>query len=69
MKVRQSDFGRESYWQACIAALLGEKERAMTLLHDAYTQGRAFTIWLHRDMDLEPLRDYPPFQELLRPKG
>jgi DNA-binding SARP family transcriptional activator/tRNA A-37 threonylcarbamoyl transferase component Bud32/TolB-like protein len=63
------DFGREPYWQACIAAVLGDRERAMALLQDAYAQGRAFTIWLHRDMDLENLHDYPPFQELLRPKG
>ena len=24
---------------------------------------------LHRNMDFESLQDYPPFQELLRPKG
>jgi hypothetical protein len=41
----------------------------MELLRDAYARGRAFTIFLHRDMDLEPLRDYPPFQEFIAPKG
>ena len=25
--------------------------------------------WAHADPLLEPLWDYPPFQELLRPKG
>jgi tetratricopeptide (TPR) repeat protein len=65
----RGDFGRDLYWQACIAALLGEPERAMELLRDAYARGRAFTIFLHRDMDLEPLRDYPPFQEFMAPKG
>jgi DNA-binding SARP family transcriptional activator/TolB-like protein len=65
----RGDFGRDLYWQACIAALLGEPERAMELLRDAYARGRAFTIFLHRDMDLEPLRDYPPFQEFIAPKG
>jgi tetratricopeptide (TPR) repeat protein len=65
----RGDFGRDVYWQACIAALLGERERAMELLRDAYARGRAFTIFLHRDMDLEPLRDYPPFQEFIAPKG
>jgi hypothetical protein len=63
------DFGRDSYWQACIASLLGERERAMVLLREAYARGRPFSVNLHTDMDLEPLHDYPPFQDLLRPKG
>ena len=63
------DHGRHTYWQACIAAQLGEKERAMLLLRDAFSQGRKFDLWLHRDMDLEPLWDYPPFLEFIRPKG
>jgi tetratricopeptide (TPR) repeat protein len=61
--------GRHTYWQACIAAQMGESERAMLLLRDAFSQGRRFDLWLHRDMDLEPLHDYLPFQEFLRPKG
>jgi len=27
------------------------------------------THQLHRDIDLESLWDYPPFKEILRPKG
>jgi DNA-binding SARP family transcriptional activator/tRNA A-37 threonylcarbamoyl transferase component Bud32/TolB-like protein len=61
--------GRNTYWRACITAQLGEIERAMMLLRDAYSEGRRFDLWLHRDMDLEPLHDYPPFQEFLKPKG
>jgi DNA-binding SARP family transcriptional activator/TolB-like protein len=63
------DFGRESYWQACIASQLGELDRAMVLLRDAYAQGKAFDLLPHLDLDLEPLHEYPPFQEFLRPKG
>jgi len=63
------DFGRDVYWQACIASLLGEREQAMAFLSEAYARGRAFSILLHRDMDLERLRDYPPFQEWIAPKG
>jgi tetratricopeptide (TPR) repeat protein len=63
------DFGRDTYWQACIASLLGERERAMVLLRNAYGQGRAFTIGLHRDIDLEPLRDHPQYRQLIEPKG
>ena len=63
------DFGREEYLQACIAAQLGDLDRAMVLLREAYARGRPFAIFLHRDMDLEPLRDHPPFQEFLAPQG
>jgi tetratricopeptide (TPR) repeat protein/predicted Ser/Thr protein kinase len=62
-------FGRHLYWQACIASLLGEKERAVALLEEAFSQGLDYGVHLHRNIDLEPLWDYPPFIELLRPKG
>ena len=61
--------GDHTYWRARIAAQLGEKERAVALLREAFSQGYGFPISIHRDMDLEPLWDYPPFQELLKPKG
>ena len=69
-------WGSTSYYRACIASLLGEKETAVRLLREAISQG-ASPDRLHiisetrayEDMDLEPLRDYPPFKELIRPKG
>jgi tetratricopeptide (TPR) repeat protein len=60
---------RLTFWRARIAALLGDREGAMTLLREAYAQGAKFDARLHLDLDLEPLWDHPPFQELLRPKG
>jgi len=63
------NFGRDSYWQACIASLLGDRERAMVLLREAYARGRPFAVNLHTDMDLEPLHDLPAFQQFIRPKG
>jgi tetratricopeptide (TPR) repeat protein len=62
-------FGGHTYWRACIASLLGEKEQAVALLRESFAQGREYGVYLHRDMDLQPLRDYPPFQEFLKPKG
>jgi len=61
--------GKHVYWRACIAALLGEKERAVAFLREAFSQGLDYGVYLHRDIDLEPLWDYQPFKELLRPKG
>ncbi len=61
--------GLHTLWRGRIAALLGDREEAMALLLEAHAQGRPFGWSWHRDVDLESLRDYPPFQEFLRPKG
>jgi hypothetical protein len=61
--------GNQFSWQARIAAVLGERERAVTLLTNAYTKGRSNDASVHAEMDFESLRGYPPFRELLRPKG
>jgi tetratricopeptide (TPR) repeat protein len=61
-------FGSHLHWAACIAAQLGEKEEAVNLLRDAFSRGREYSIEYHRDVMLEPLRDYPPYQELMAPK-
>jgi len=61
--------GRHSYWRASIAAILGEPERAVELLQRAFSQGYRYGVHLHRDPALQSLHDYPPFKELLRPKG
>jgi len=62
-------FGEHTYARASIAALLGERQAAVELLRNAFNQGPYIPSWVHGDMDLESLRDYPPFQELVRPKG
>jgi tetratricopeptide (TPR) repeat protein len=56
-------------WRARIAALLGDKDRAVTLLREAIAQGAKIGVRMHRDVNFEPLWDYPPYQELMRPKG
>lgn len=61
-------FGSHTFWRACITTLLGERERAVALLRESFAQGRDYDVYLHNDMNLEPLRDYEPFEELLRPK-
>jgi hypothetical protein len=57
------------YLHACIAAGRGERERAMALLGEAMASGMLYSIGLQRNIYLESLWDYPPFQELLGPKG
>jgi tetratricopeptide (TPR) repeat protein len=53
-----------------VTAHMGERDRAVELLRRGLTEStttfRQIVKW---DLDLEPLWDYPPFQELIRPKG
>ncbi len=55
--------------RAYIAALLGQPDEAMRLLREAESRGMAFTLSLHREMDLESLHQREDFQEFIRPKG
>jgi len=61
--------GAHTYNRAVIAALLGERDEAVALLRRAFAEGHGCAVTEHHDMDLEPLWDYPPFQELMKPKG
>jgi predicted Zn-dependent protease len=62
-------FGQDIYARACIASLLDEKEAAVRLLREATSQGLLYFEHFYRDIDLEPIRGYPPFQEFIKPKG
>jgi tetratricopeptide (TPR) repeat protein len=62
-------FGAHLMNAACIAAVRGEREQAVDLIREALAQGFSWDIWVHREPDFESLRDFAPFQELLRPKG
>lgn len=53
---------------ACIVALLGEKDHAVSLLREAVAQGSSPARYDH-EMDLESLHGYPPFEALIKPKG
>lgn len=57
-----------TYGRTRIAALLGERQRAVELLRDALTQGFPQGLHIHNSPDFETLRDYEPFLELVRPK-
>ncbi|MGK7311946.1 MAG: tetratricopeptide repeat protein [Candidatus Longimicrobiales bacterium M2_2A_002] len=53
--------GRVDYWKAVIAAWSGDSDRAITLLHRAFDQGRPRGITLHADPFLQPLWHQPAF--------
>jgi hypothetical protein len=52
------------YDLACIAALQGQAEEAMTHLNSAYAVGFTDVQWMLEDGDLKPLRERPDFQAL-----
>jgi serine/threonine protein kinase/tetratricopeptide (TPR) repeat protein len=61
--------GANTYQRARIAAILGEKGHAVELLGQAFAEGMPFGLRIHQDSAFEGMRDYPPFQDLLKPKG
>ncbi len=61
-------FGQHTLWRAAISAQLDDKNAAVDLLREAFAQGLDYSVWLHRHVPLEPLRGYPPFDALVRPK-
>ena len=69
LEVHEMEKGGIIYHQAAIAASLDEPERAMSLLRQAFQAGFGFSPELLRDIDFDPIRDFPPFQEWIRPKG
>jgi tetratricopeptide (TPR) repeat protein len=64
-----ADRGRTSYDRARIAAALGERERALQLLRDAFNEGLEHGPSRHHSADFASLREYQPYQRLLRPAG
>ena len=55
------------YNVACVYAILGEVERAITLLERTMPGASAHRwAWMARDHDFDPLRDHPRFQALQR---
>ncbi len=62
-------FGRPAYLRARIASLLGEKQQAVDFLQQAMREGFRFNVDVIQEQDFFPLKDFPPFQEFIKPKG
>ena len=59
----------DSYEQARIAATLGDKDEAVSLLRESFDRGLDFAGNVFFDPAFESLWDYPPYTELMKPKG
>ncbi len=60
---------RPKYIDATRLASIGENQRAVEALEDAFAERESFITLLKVDPRLDPLRDDPRFQELLRKVG
>lgn len=56
-------------WRACLAVATGRKADAVRFLREAFGHGMAYGLHPHTDPCFDPLRDDPPFVELVAPKG
>jgi tetratricopeptide (TPR) repeat protein len=63
--------GRTSsaYSRALIAAGLGDRATAASLLQQAFSEGNYFEPYLHREIEFQAMQDYPSLKELIWPKG
>lgn len=57
------------YNLGCIFSLAGEKEAALDCLEKAASGGQTQKGWYEHDSNLDPIRDHPRFQALLRRLG
>jgi predicted Zn-dependent protease len=62
--------GDHTMWRSLIAAAKGDGENAVALFRQAVAQGMTYPrTWDAGWIAFEPIRDYPPWQEFIRPKG
>ena len=63
-------FTNEFYSKATLEATLGEKAEAVISLEQFLEKGGMYASTLFKwDVLLKPLFGYPPFEELVKPKG
>jgi len=62
------DFGSTEYFQGRIYALLGDLETATHLMTTAIEKGKKYELWVtfNHDPDLAALKDFPPYQNLMK---
>jgi tetratricopeptide (TPR) repeat protein len=60
---------RAAQYRAWIATALGEYDQAVQFLRELPPLNGSRGLYLHRDINLEPLRDDPAFVEFMRSKG
>ncbi|HEY0461379.1 MAG TPA: protein kinase [Pyrinomonadaceae bacterium] len=63
---RSLDYTPNFYYAACVYAQMGDKNKAFEYLEKTYQRREFWIIYLRVDPRLDPLRDDPRFEELVR---
>ena len=66
---RPYTFGAARLWAARIAAVKGDRDAAVALIHQALREGHSRRYAFHAEQDFEGLRDAPGFREILEPRS
>jgi tetratricopeptide (TPR) repeat protein len=61
-------FGAPRLWAARIAAVRGNREGAVALIHRALREGYARLYSLHTEHDFDSLREFPAYRDILQPR-
>ncbi len=61
--------GWDRFYRAGIAAHLGQTDKSMSLLREAFSRGYPWDVDLHTSLELKPLRNNPEFEAILHPDG
>jgi len=69
--IREFEASENLYYAAQVASHLGDLDRAIDYLRRSleFEKGITYASLYRWDLDLEPLWGFPPFEELVRPKG
>lgn len=65
---RPYTFGAPRLWAARIAAVRGDREGSVALIHQALREGYTRLYSFHVEHDFDSLRDFPPFRQILEPR-
>jgi tetratricopeptide (TPR) repeat protein len=67
--IEQRNLRAYNTWgQGLITAILGDRDEAVRLFQDAFANGRAYDIWVHREPALADMWGYGPFDALMAPR-
>jgi hypothetical protein len=58
----------KSYDRARLAAIRGNRAAAVALIRQAFQEHMTGRMFIHQDPDLDSLRGYAPYEELVRPE-
>lgn len=64
LRLQPDDFGT-LYNAACTYTHMGDNERAFDLLDHAVSVGHGFLDWIEHDSDLDSLRGFPRYREII----